>query len=399
MAKKRTEEKPVGTRPRKPLSEEDKITIALARFAPGGRSASIDELADRFKRHRSVVSRAISEAMLEGLVELRRTLKTTERVVRDQWTEQRILNEFPSLELAIVVDSSDDDVSANPFGGDRVHDALGRALAEVIAGGIFRGGDVIGFGSGRGVYATVSAMATFTPLRVSDVRLVSLTGDVYTTHHLSGGNLMLEADDHVNLFAKCFAPKVKVRLVRLSARIAYEDDTTLQAVRKSTWLNPTSKRPLPLTHAVIGVGVLGPGHRFYQDVKGPSDGDDFEGELPESLRRELKKLVDRSDAVRRRYPNYYPVADVCNSLFAVERTGQSGRPDDAMTHLEEQIAVVNGKLLNIKPDALKKVPFLILVAGTPSKASAIGQLLRDDAYSIKILCTDKVTARTILDGH
>lgn len=69
-----------------------------------------------------------------------------------------------------------DDRGQDASWDDGVHRILGEATARLLSTGpLFRDGDVIGLGSGRGVYYTVDALTRLPALRVSDVTLVSLT--------------------------------------------------------------------------------------------------------------------------------------------------------------------------------------------------------------------------------
>src|SRR6266567_2100037 len=131
-----------NVRIRRPFSLEEKTELALARFGQGGRFTDIRALAERFQRDPAVISRAISEAFADGLVEVRRVEQKPERA--PSW-EKRLVDKY-DLQVAIVVrrfaeaetrDARDID--------DQVHTSLGRAMADLIANGaIFRAGDVIG---------------------------------------------------------------------------------------------------------------------------------------------------------------------------------------------------------------------------------------------------------------
>ena len=92
---------------------------------------------------------------------------------------------------------------------------------------LFRSGDAIGLGSGRGVFTTVDALANFPRLRVPGVTLLSLTGDVYPRHHSRDPNLCLDADTHVNLLGRCFAQDVTLHF--LSSYICYDEQSTSKA--------------------------------------------------------------------------------------------------------------------------------------------------------------------------
>ena len=165
-------------------------------------------------------------------------------------------------------------------------------------------------------------------------------------------------------------------------------------MRRRTWLNPD--RGVRLTHAITGVGILGPRHRFYEMVRRkPGDTSQPEPEVPAHLLELLDKLVGHCERIHARRPGYWPVADICNSMFRLPA------PEDLVTIVEAAdidrlVASINDNLLNVKPEELQAVPNMILVADTRLKAAAIRSLLDGGQYNIRFLCTDEPTAKAIL---
>jgi hypothetical protein len=92
------------------------------------------------------------------------------------------------------------------------------------------------------------------------------------------------------------------------------------------------------------------------------------------------------------------VADVCNRLFFVE-AAESRIDPSARKRFSDLIDTVNRKLLNIDRAQLGRVGGLCLVAGTPSKTTAILSLLQASEkreLHIKALVIDGDTADLVL---
>jgi hypothetical protein len=204
--------------------------------------------------------------------------------------------------------------------------------------------------------------------------------------------LCLDADTHVNLLGRCFAQDVTLHF--LSSSICYEEQRTLESVRRRTWLNP--ERGVRLTHVITGVGILGPGHRFYEMVRRKvDDTTQPEPEVPARLLGLLDQLLGYCERIHARCPGYWPVADICNSMFRLPAPTEMVTAQEAAA-IDQLVASINDNLLNVKPDELRAVPNMILVAGTRLKAAAIRSLLDGGQYNIRFLCTDEPTAKAIL---
>jgi DNA-binding transcriptional regulator LsrR (DeoR family) len=315
-------------------------------------------------------------------------------VSRVQKLEQQLIDTFTTLRLALVVNTptSVDTPHATPQDSavlsDRVHQDLGKALARLCCEGLFRDNDRIGFGSGRGVYYTLQALRTMPRLRIRDTALLPLTGDVYAWDHARKLTESMDADAHVKMFGECLSfDSFQNRI----GRPIIPKARVFKAARDQTWLGVKPWRPP--SHALLGVGVLGPGHRFYEEAKTPQT-----NSYLSRIADELRTLLDLADSLTR--PNdpvpYFPIGDISNNLFFVNPPkGVSVRPS-IKKEIRTVITRINMRLLNVSESELKQINGIILVAGTLPKALALRDLLMNPEYSIQVLCTDVGTAEALL---
>jgi DNA-binding transcriptional regulator LsrR (DeoR family) len=349
----------------------------------------IKVLASKYRRDPAVISRAIVSAFREGLVEVREAAQTPQQPHRVDALERGLLNRFTSLSAAIVV-AADATLGGAGAAAPDVHPKLGSAIAAVIAGGaLFRDGDIIGVGGGRGVYYTCEALATLPLIRARRVTLVSLTGANHARDR-KRKNLRLDADHHLSLLGRCFLTEVKMHLV--SHPLVYDDPAELAGAMRRTWLNPEGRWRVNLpTHALVGMGTLVSGHcMFDETAAAPPDRDPVLAPIFEDLRSLItvcQPLISE---------RYSPVADIVNRLFYV--SPPAGVTIDSATEQEIRAAIdrINTKVLAVSPVDLKRIPAVMLVAGTRSKAIAIRQLLTDNDYHIRFLCTDETAAEEML---
>ncbi|MEK7996461.1 MAG: hypothetical protein AAB403_21885 [Planctomycetota bacterium] len=370
------------------LTEDQRASIAMDRFAPlrqGKGPESIKELAGRYRRDAAVISRAVTSAFRDGLVDIVRTGRP--HVQRLQSLEKRILDRYPKLWDAIVVEvhSTEGNSSGQNLGriDDETHRKLGYAMAGSTSQWRLRDADVIGFGSGRGVFYTAeSAMQLPAALRVEGLHLVSLTGAVHARDHAKQLNARLDADLHVALFGMCIQHEATLHLT--THPITACDARDLTYLGKKHW---AQHHP---THALVGVGVLADGHRFYEEAKSEKP-----DPILEKIIQPLRRLVTLCDSVRGMDPSpgYYPVADICNHLFFVDRGDLS---DTIRKEILANIEEVNKRLLNVSEEQLNDVGAILLVAGSRKKAAAIHQLLDSPAFKIRMICTDSRTAEDLL---
>lgn len=377
-----------------PLTDRERAQIALDRFAPLARGEGLEpvkRLAKKYGRAEAVISRAVGKAFETGLVEIRSLEPPLEDAPRVPQLERELLSGFAQLQKAVVIDEPDGAPRerSEALRGDRVHRRLGQAAAALLAdGALLRRGDVIGLGSGRGVYYTVDAMRRFPHLQIEDVTLMSLTGAAFPEAHSEHLNVLLDADIHVALLAMRFTHPVLLRTI--SHPIAHDNEPE---VRRRTWLDPAEYEKRLPTHALVGVGVLEGSHRFFKAV---AQGGGADPGMLAPIFEPLQELVRLADAVRSTEPPYCPVADVCNRLFFVAPPARHAVTTSQRLRIERAIEAVNERLLTIHQDQLEKIENVVLVAGTRRKALAIRRLLDNRSLKVRILCTDATAAREIL---
>ncbi len=365
-----------------PITDEERIQIALKHYKEG---RTLKAPQEQFHRHSSTLSRAMTEAFEKGLVEVRRVERPHYR--RDTDLEEQLKESF-NIQLPLVVDPRISENIQDPaLARDKVHAILGNVAASLIArGALFRPHDVIGVGSGRGVFHTIEGLQE-QRLGVSNITLVSLTGNIGARSHAQKINVHMDADTHVDMLSKSFSQKIET--FKISSLVSHRDAAVLKAIREETWLSSTQWRAP--TIALIGVGTMGRGHRFYDLAQS----DDTQPMLL-SLKEDLKRLITLSKKIQSRFADYCPIGDICNNLFFVTP------PHHVRLHGNEEkdirciINEINSKLLNIDDEQLQQIDNLMMVAGTAQKALAIRELLVHRGYKIRILCTDIEAAKSIL---
>src|SRR5688572_2124272 len=151
---------PVNRKPRRSITDEERIEIALERFDPLSRNEPMKEISAIAKdhdRHPSVIIDAIKDAFgrkLVTIVRLRRPGPT--RAVE---LEEKLESRFPKLHVARVIKTQAYSVTSTGRLADKIHQELGKVAASLIAKKLtIRDEDIVGIGSGRGVYAVVEAL-------------------------------------------------------------------------------------------------------------------------------------------------------------------------------------------------------------------------------------------------
>lgn len=399
------------------IPDRDRISITLARFSPlahGLPMTPISDLADRYKRDPSVISRAIKDAFEDGLVEVVEVQRRAPEPKRVHTLERQLQERYWKLLTVIVVEPP---YMPEPEAGpealaqwdDDVHRSLGEALARSFTTGItpFRNGEAIGFGSGRGVYSVVAALRFHPPLRVEEIKLMSLTGSLLPSNHARMLNAALDADFHVSLFGLSIEGVVHSQMAIHA--ITSKDDQQLASWRGLTCLDEARWERQKPTHALMGAGVLGPGHRMYEAAQPDRMAAEEDTVLGPILRRDangqsgvLARLVDLCREASQPDQRYYAVGDVCNHLFFVPPKGGATSQREA---IEKLTTAINQKLLNVTRKQLGEIDHVILCAGTTKKAWTIHQLLCGEMESadpalpktrIRTLCTDSATAQELL---
>ena len=293
---------------------------------------------------------------------------------------------------------------------DPFYQALGAATAERLVRDWIRPQDIVGVGSGRAVYNTVNSLERYAPLNIPDLRLMSLTGRVWSRPdpELRLASWM-DADFHVALFwgmcndAQPFYighPLTYPATRRISEQ--EEDPRSGTSLSRDSW---NGFRP---TVAIQGVGTVLRNHRYWvSDESDKRKYDPFLRPVHDELRklvalfeRELVALFEKTRAPdaqnRQGRPNYSPVADTANHLFLVPHPDPTVAKIFKYDLIRETIAQINKKLLVVSEDQFKQIPAIVLVAGTAEKAYAIRELLVNPNYPITWLCTDTNAAQALL---
>jgi DNA-binding transcriptional regulator LsrR (DeoR family) len=380
-------------RRRQELTPGECRRIAVARYRPeGGQLPEWKELSPRFHgRDETTLRRAIKRAFEEGLVKIIEVPRPLAECPRDTKAETALREKFRGLHAPIVVDTAPilqhefptPNTSESEEVDDEVHRILGYTMAKTIAQGfIFQDDTVLGLGAGRGVYYTLEALLAEPPLTPENITVMSLTGVVRPSDYMRSLTIPLDADYHCWLLAKCFRSKIGLQQVWLP--ITHTDAT-------GTPLSADSWGKLHPDCVLSGVGVFGPGHRFYEAAQ--SEPDDILAPIHAELKTLVKLCGDLKTVTK---STYNPIGDICHKLFYVEPP--PGIPIDFQqeSRIRKAIDKTNERLLNISENQLQSVKTIVLVAGTERKALAIRELLKGGLYKIHYLCTDKKAAARIL---
>src|SRR6266496_3683459 len=175
----------------RPITDEERRYIAIAKrtLKSNGEFPTWEELAAEFGRDERVIRQADKEAFALGLVKIIGTPKHPIVCERAKRLENELKRRYHKLSSVIVADVSPVCKAVGMYGprlDDEIHRVLGHAMANVIEEGlIFRSGDIIGVGAGRGVYYTVAALcAAPQPLFCERISVLSLTGSVEATAYI-----------------------------------------------------------------------------------------------------------------------------------------------------------------------------------------------------------------------
>jgi DNA-binding transcriptional regulator LsrR (DeoR family) len=372
-----------------PLSTAEKIQLVKDRFDPlreGAPEKGMKALVEKYKRNEHTLAKAIRSAFTDGLVTLQFHEEPIGKLSFSSSLERSLRDRFNQLDTVRVVA----DEPGDPAPGDRVHRRLGMAVAELFEPSqVLRDGDVIGVGSGRGVYYSVEALHTRPRARKRSITIMSLTGAVFPTTHSDRLSLLLDADLHIALMAACFAEQVSLRPIAYPIAPVPEEE-----IRKQTWLSEGDfPKHVPFC-ALIGVGVLEKGHRLYEAVRGKKGPD---SEILKPIHKDLAELVTITEGFRTVKLPYCPVGDVCNYLFFVPPPQKVHIDKAKADRIRALIASINEKTLTIRWNQLSMIQKIVLVAGTAGKALAIQHLLRAPDLNIRVLCTNEAAAKDILE--
>ena len=351
----------------------------------------------------NAVSKIITRAFKEGLVKVVRADDTPTERRPDLENELRRL--FPKLQQVIVVGTPanrkawEGRPDRNPL-EDPLYQALGGSMAAEIANGfLIRNTMRVGVGSGRAVYQMVKSLERYKPLRFADLTLWSLTGTVWSFALEKSKAFWLDSDLNVALLWGCFSVDNTPVQHYIGYPLTYPG-------RGDTWMGKHDLDRFLPSVALVGVGTLYPGHRFWVE-------DDANGEVKQEgpiepilapilddlkeLRRRIQPFV-KSVATGEEDDYYSPVSDTSNHLFFVTPPKDAEFPREHAERIQQQVALVNSKLLALDDEQFSRIETLALIAGSKSKACAINELLIHDRYNVQSLAVDEEAAALLVSG-
>lgn len=378
---------------RKHITDRDRIDWALARYATfrkeGGFLNSLKMLAGGFGRSEAVISRGIQTAFARGLVKVIETKEIREVPPRNRHLEDLLLEQFAGLRTAIVID-----VNAPPTTEEKLidydndlHKKLGAALAEMIATlSLELDGKAIGLSSGRGVHHVVQELKKH-KLKAHAVTLLSLTGDMYFPTSRTPYAPM-DANRNVQDMCECLPDDTFFKTITAPLAPPFKD---WNRFLRNTWLGEWKKNKPD--YALIGVGVLHTGHRFWDYALTPPH--EIKSRL-DPIADTLRMLVASCNTIIKGTSNYYPVADIANHFFLVDPPKGISITKSQRTMIQKHISVINQHLINIQAAQLHDIPNLMLVAGTKKKVLATHQLL-NNYNNLTCLTIDSEAAASLLE--
>ena len=316
-------------------------------------------------------------------VEIRKTSRPNIPVEKNRALQKRLRMVYPRVSIIRVVKMPN---TIKPD-GDLIHKMAGRVAARVLVD--YGSTEVIYIGSGRGSFFTVSALRSRDPQSARDREIYSLCGAVYPTGVEESMSIPLDADNHAAILSTCFVGGATV--VPISYAIASDPvDTSLP----STWLGSQSwpgegKREM----AIVGVGLVGPGHRFYEAVK--SKDPVMRNRVLVQVFPALKKLVELVDLYADEKRNYFPVGDLAGCLFFVPPPKGIKLSEDNENKVKDLINKINAATLAVSWEQLEKIEALTVVAATPVKSRALHYIL-NSRLKVEVFCTDELTANGLL---
>lgn len=287
-------------------------------------------IAERIDKSRSMVSRLLEQARDAGLVEVR----VRHPLRTDEELARRLCEEFGLAEAHVLAEPPDN------------YQLLLRRLGELGARALqasLHPGVIIGLSWGSGVHAVVSAMPT-TP--VPNSTIVQLIGAV------GHGDPMI---DGVEL-GRWLAQKLGASFRFLSAPLLVNDEAVAQALRRERINEETLALAAQAEVAVIGIGTP-------------------EAEYSSLVRAGYLSRGDMEELI---------AAGVVGDIVA-HQFDETGRVLDISA---------NRRAINLDAESIRRIPRVIAVSGSVSKARAIAAALRGGFCSC--LVTDAKAAQLVL---
>lgn len=245
---------------------------------------------------------------------------------------------------------------------------------------------MIGVGAGRGVYYTVDSLSVMEPLFCEQIKIVSLTGSVEAKDHMAIVADHMDADLHAVNLMRCFS----------GATGQFIASKITPADMHQTSLSPAKWNEFHPNQALVGVGVLAPGHRFFEEVASQHPNPNS---VLAPLRDDLGTLVECCKNIEKHVEveNYCACGDFCHQLFFINPPNNKAVAKGLRDNIDRLISQINSMTLTAGAAQLQSIDNIIVVAGTARKAFALMELLDSGKYGIHYLCTDSSAARAMLN--
>jgi DNA-binding transcriptional regulator LsrR (DeoR family) len=344
----------------------------------------------------ATISRALDHAERQGILRHIIDEKAGMDVRRHPVLEQELCQKF-GLTSAIVIDATDaipelQTREYDPAADDQLHYLLGRALGDYLRIAI-RSGDQILTVGGRGAFFPAKYLAEL-PIKsnVKNVRVYSLSGQMATQLHDWLGALApfaassVDADDAALYFTKVFQAS-ELRL--LNRPVAYAEGYTHRDEDFGDLFDQNGSPKHPSTLCICGVGRLGGRHMYMRE-------EDFRLEAISKDIKELREILKGYEEISGEEP-FYPVGDVANRLFPLEKMVKNEEKVKKALRLMGQI---NRKIVGLTFTQLSHIPTVVVNAGGLHKYPALKAVLgfrrpSEDRW-VNVLCTDVQVAEKLL---
>ncbi len=314
--------------------EEDRVRIELlAQVAIWYYEEGLNQaaIAKRINKSRSMVSRLLDQARDVGLVEVQ--IRYPLRT--DGELEQQLCQEFDLAEAHVLAQPPED----YQLLLRRLGELGARCLQESLHPGV-----IIGLSWGTAIHAMVSAMPTTS---VPDSTVVQLIGSI------GHGDPMVDGAE----LGRWLAQKLGASFRFLSAPLLVQDTAVAQALRNEWTNQETLTIAAQAKVAIIGIGT--PEHEYSSFLRA--------GYLS---REELDTLM---------------AAGVASDVVAHQINDEGQRVDIPANH----------RAINLDADSIRRIPKIIAISGSVSKARAIAAALRGGYCNC--LVTDAHAAQAVLE--